>query len=114
MAAFYGRVFGWQVTARDDDASRLGGSGWILLSGPDGGPTLSFQAEPWYEPPTWPEERGALTKMMHLEVVVDDLDSAVARVVDAGGRLAPHQPEGRDDLRVVLDPAGHPFCLCTS
>jgi hypothetical protein len=29
--------------------------------------------------------------------------------VAAGGRPAEHQP--RDDLRVVLDPAGHPLCL---
>jgi hypothetical protein len=29
----------------------------------------------------------------------------------AGARLAEYQ--GREDLRVMLDPAGHPFCLCT-
>lgn len=30
----------------------------------------SLQAEPWYQAPTWPEEEGAQTKMMHFEVGV--------------------------------------------
>jgi predicted enzyme related to lactoylglutathione lyase len=114
MARFYGEVFGWAVTARDSPEDRLGGSGWIAMSGPGGGPTVSFQAEEWYEPPTWPETPGAQTKMMHFEVTVDDLEAAVAVVVQAGGRSAPNQPHDRDQarLRVMLDPAGHPFCLC--
>ncbi|MBB6415142.1 hypothetical protein HDC93_000698 [Streptomyces sp. AK010] len=31
------------------------------------------------------------------------------RAVAAGARLAGHQPQ--DDVRVLLDPAGHRFCL---
>ena len=81
------------------------------MSGPDGGPAVSFQAEAWYEAPSWPETPGRPTKMMHFEVGVEDLDLAVAKVIEAGGRFALEQPEGRDDIRVVLDPAGHPFCL---
>jgi hypothetical protein len=50
--------------------------------------------------------------MAHLDLEVDDLDGAVAYAVSLGARLAAHQP--RADLRVLLDPAGHPFCLCTS
>ena len=49
--------------------------------------------------------------MMHFEIAVTDLGAAVARAIAAGGRLADHQ--GRADLLVVLDPAGHPFCLFT-
>ena len=113
MARFYGDLFGWTVTARDAPDTRAGGSGWIAMSGPEGGPAVSFQAEMWYEPPVWPEEPARLTKMMHFEVGVADLEAAVERVVAAGGRLAPRQPDGRDDIRVVLDPAGHPFCLGT-
>lgn len=112
MARFYGELFGWQVDARDTPSDRLGGAGWIAMSGPEGGPSVSFQAEVWYQPPTWPEEPGSQTKMMHFEVGVDDLDDAVARVVRAGGRVAEPQPPDRHDICVVLDPAGHPFCLC--
>lgn len=106
LAAFYGRLLGWDVTDRD-------GVGWVQMRDPDGGIGLNFQAEAWYEPPVWPERPGSLTKMLHFEIQVDDLDAAVALAVRAGGRVASPQPEDRDQdrLRVMLDPAGHPFCL---
>jgi catechol 2,3-dioxygenase-like lactoylglutathione lyase family enzyme len=113
MATFYREVFGWNVVARDSPSSRQGGAGWILMDGPLGGPSVSFQAEIWYEAPEWPETSSAAAKMMHFEVNVDDLEAAVDVVVAAGGQVAPHQPPDRDPahLRVMLDPAGHPFCL---
>jgi predicted enzyme related to lactoylglutathione lyase len=50
--------------------------------------------------------------MLHFDIEVDDLEAAVAYVVAAGGTVAAHQPPDRaHDLRVMLDPAGHPFCL---
>ena len=74
---------------------------------------ILIQAESWYVPPVWPEAVPAQTKMMHLEVKVDDVDGAVARAVSIGAREAPKQPADRDPaaLQVMLDPAGHPFCL---
>jgi catechol 2,3-dioxygenase-like lactoylglutathione lyase family enzyme len=113
MARFYVEVFGWEITGRDAPADRAGGEGWVCVSGPTGGPSVSFQAERWYEPPVWPETDGAQAKMMHFEVAVDDLEAAIELVVAAGGRVAPRQPQDRDpnELRVMLDPAGHPFCL---
>jgi Glyoxalase-like domain len=57
----------------------------------------------------WPERRGEQDKMIHLDIKVNDLDAAVAHALAAGARLAEHQ--GRADVRVLLDPAGHPFCL---
>jgi hypothetical protein len=38
-----------------------------------------------------------------------DLESEVARAEVLGARQAEWQPQ--DDVRVMLDPAGHPFCL---
>jgi hypothetical protein len=49
--------------------------------------------------------------MMHLEIQVDDLAAGAAHAVAAGATLAEYQPQ--DDVRVRLDPAGHPFCLFT-
>jgi hypothetical protein len=51
--------------------------------------------------------------MMHLEVLVDDLEAAVQLVRMSGGNEATVQPADRDHtrLRIMLDPAGHPFCL---
>lgn len=57
----------------------------------------------------WPEQPGEQAKMVHLDIKVNDLDAAVAYALAAGARLAKHQPQR--DVRVLLDPAGHPFCL---
>ena len=112
-AEFYGQLLGWEITDRDEPATPGGGSPWIALRDPQGGVGLLFQAEPWYEPPVWPEQSGRQTKMLHLEIHVDDVDAAVERAVALGATVAPHQPPDRDpkELRVLLDPAGHPFCL---
>jgi hypothetical protein len=48
--------------------------------------------------------------MMHFDFQVGDLDSAVAEAVALGASVATDQPQ--DNVRVLLDPAGHPFCLC--
>ncbi len=106
LGAFYSSLFGWEITARDP-------AGWIQLRNPDGGVGLNIQSESAYEPPVWPEQPLAPGKMMHMEVLVDDLEAAVQLVLDSGGRESSHQPPDRDPtrIRVMLDPAGHPFCL---
>ena len=70
----------------------------------------------WYEPPVWPEASGAQTKMLHFEMQADDVAAAVAHAVACGATEAPDQPPDRDpaQLRVMLDPAGHPFCVTTA
>jgi predicted enzyme related to lactoylglutathione lyase len=48
----------------------------------------------------------------HLDVVVDDVDAAVARAVRAGAKLespAKDAPYGR--IAMLADPFGHGFCL---
>ena len=106
LGAFYSDLFGWEIIARD-------GTGWLQLRDPRGGIGLNLQAEEAYERPVWPEQPGQPSKMVHLEVLVDDLDGAIQRVLDCGGSEAAHQPADRDHtrLRIMLDPAGHPFCL---
>jgi catechol 2,3-dioxygenase-like lactoylglutathione lyase family enzyme len=101
MAAFYGQLLGWQPTFSEPN--------WVLMRNPTGGTGLSFQAEPEYREPTWPERAAGQDKMLHLDIRVDDLDAAVEYALGAGARLAEHQPQDR--VRVLLDPAGHPFCL---
>jgi catechol 2,3-dioxygenase-like lactoylglutathione lyase family enzyme len=105
MARFYEALLGWEVEVTD-------GEGWIKMRDPGGGTDILLQADPAYRPPTWPEVPDAQDKMMHFEVRVDDLEAAVAFAVSAGARPAPWQPAERvSRLRVMLDPAGHPFCL---
>jgi catechol 2,3-dioxygenase-like lactoylglutathione lyase family enzyme len=106
LADFYARLLGWEIAAGD-------GVSWIQLRDPLSAVGLNIQAEEWYQPPVWPERPGALDKMMHFEIEVGDMESAVAHAVDAGATVASHQPADRDHsrLRIMLDPAGHPFCL---
>jgi hypothetical protein len=49
--------------------------------------------------------------MMHLEIRVYDLETAVTQALAFGATVAEFQPQ--EGVRVCLDPAGHPFCLYT-
>jgi catechol 2,3-dioxygenase-like lactoylglutathione lyase family enzyme len=101
LAGFYRRLLGWEVKREEPD--------WVILTAPDGGAGLSFQTETAYVRPTWPAGPGDQQMMMHLDIWVDDLEAAGAHAVASGAVLADFQPQ--DDVRVYLDPAGHPFCL---
>ena len=101
LAAFYRRLLGW--TAAEDEP------GWVTLRSPDGGAGLSFQTERAHVRPAWPAGPGNQQMQVHLDIAVDDLAAAEEHAVAAGALLADFQPQ--DDVRVYLDPAGHPFCL---
>jgi catechol 2,3-dioxygenase-like lactoylglutathione lyase family enzyme len=101
LADFYHRLLGWTVGQDEPD--------WVTLRAPDGGSGLSFQTEAAYVRPIWPAGPDDQQMMTHLDIEVDDLDAAGAHAVTAGATLAEYQPQ--DDVRVYLDPVGHPFCL---
>jgi catechol 2,3-dioxygenase-like lactoylglutathione lyase family enzyme len=101
LAAFYERLLGWN---RKEDEP-----GWVMLEAPGGGSGLSFQSEPAHVRPVWPAGPGDPQMSMHLDIEVDDLDVASTHAVACGATVAQFQPQ--DDVRVHLDPAGHPFCL---
>jgi len=101
LARFYERLLGWKITTEEED--------WVVLRNPAGGTGIAFQTESPYERPTWPTKAGEQQMMMHLEIRVDDLDAAVAHARECGATVADFQPQ--DDVRVCLDPDGHPFCL---
>ena len=63
-----------------------------------------------YRPPTWPD--GNIPKQLHLDLAVEDCAAAVAEAERLGARVAATQP-APDHWRVLIDPAGHPFCLTT-
>lgn len=106
LARFYEALLGWPATVVDPT--------WVTMVMRDetGAPTrsnLSFQMEGVYEPPVWPNRPGAQQMQFHLDIGVGDVDDAVADAVRLGASLAEFQPQ--DDVRVMLDPDGHPFCL---
>jgi catechol 2,3-dioxygenase-like lactoylglutathione lyase family enzyme len=101
LADFYRQLLGWAVDVAEP--------GWVVLRQPGGSHTLNFQTEPRFVRPAWPAGPGEQQMMMHLEIRVDDLRAGVAQAVALGATLAAFQPQ--EDVRVCLDPAGHPFCL---
>lgn len=103
LASFYEQLFDWKRLVDEP--------GWVIVRG-ESGTALSFHHDDHYVPPTWPSVPGEQLMMVHLDIATDDLDAAVARAIECGARLAEHQPQ--DDVRVMLDPDGHPFCLFSS
>ncbi|GGK91036.1 VOC family protein [Streptomyces flaveus] len=103
LADFYVRLLGYEVRAEEPD--------WVLIRPPDGdGVSLAFETEREYVRPVWPSRKpGDQQMMLHLDIEVDDLEGETARAVAEGATLAGYQPQ--DDVRVLLDPSGHPFCL---
>ncbi|WP_205471384.1 VOC family protein [Nocardioides sp. SYSU D00038] len=101
LARFYGALLGWEVS---DDGD------WAEVRPADGSSCISFQQVSDYRPPVWPGQD--VPQQLHLDVVVPDLDRAEAEVLAIGATRHEHQPG--ETFRVFVDPAGHPFCLCTS
>ncbi len=104
LARFYQRLLGWPLGTDDPE--------WVTLRPEDGGAGLSFQLEEQHVRPVWPAGPGDPRMQLHLDIEVDDLESAVAHAVAAGAEVAVFQPQ--EHVRVCLDPAGHPFCLWVS
>jgi len=98
LATFYGALLDWKADVSSD---------WVDLRA-DYGQVISFQKVEDYTPPRWPTQE--IPQQMHLDVTVDDLDTAEVAVLQLGARKADYQPG--TSFRVFLDPAGHPFCLC--
>jgi predicted enzyme related to lactoylglutathione lyase len=101
LAGFYSSLLGWPIATQEP--------GGAAIQVPGTSSYLSFDDSPGYEPPAWPAVAGQQRQMMHIDIAVDDLAAAVADAVQLGATVAEFQPQ--DNVRVLLDPAGHPFCL---
>jgi catechol 2,3-dioxygenase-like lactoylglutathione lyase family enzyme len=95
LAAFYSELLGLAITYRSDD--------WVVIAKNDTTSGVAFQRVPDYQPPQWPTPDRP--QQFHLDVMVDDLPVAEARVISLGARPL------RGGDHVFADPAGHPFCL---
>ncbi len=102
LAAFYRDVLGWDIIWSDDNIAYLKGEGETRLG---------FQRVAHYRAPTWPE--GDVPQQQHLELSVSDLAEAEAALLKLGATKAAFQPGGQT-WTVLLDPAGHPFCITTA
>ncbi|HEV7761894.1 MAG TPA: VOC family protein [Acidimicrobiales bacterium] len=101
LAEFYRALVGGELTSVDDD--------WVSLRDGDD-VLLSFQLADDYQPPDWPNPDRP--QQFHIDVTVEDIETAEKQVLALGARKHPAQPEEAENWRVYLDPTGHPFCLC--
>jgi catechol-2,3-dioxygenase len=101
LADFYSRLLGWPVSVTEEDGA--------AIQVPGTSSYLSFDNSPDYVPPVWPASQGRQRMMMHIDIAVDDLAAAVSDAIELGAALADFQPQ--ENVRVLLDLAGHPFCL---
>jgi hypothetical protein len=98
LAAFWAAVLGAE-TVRMSDRCTAVRTGWGLIA--------CLQVD-GYRPSSWPD--GDVPKQAHLDVAVEDLDEA-ERDVLALGATAPGWQPAPTWRRILIDPAGHPFCL---
>jgi hypothetical protein len=101
LARFYSDLLDWPIGHEEP--------GTAILAAPEGPIYIVFQQAEGYVPPVWPPVDGSQRTMMHFDFQVGDLESSVAEALELGATLAESQPQ--DNVRVLLDPAGHPFCL---
>jgi len=101
LAGFYQRLLGLPKRYEEE--------GWVILRADDSFQALSFHQDVEYTPPVWPSRPGQQLMMAHLDIATDDLAGAVAYAIECGATVAEYQPQ--EDVMVMLDPDGHPFCL---
>ena len=100
LADFWAALLGGDVAFRSDEFCAVKtADGWLAAVRVDE-----------FKRPTWPDP--SVPKQMHLDLNVQDLDAAQDEAVRLGAQVAPAQP-APERWRVLLDPAGHPFCLST-
>ncbi|MDA1369025.1 VOC family protein [Glycomyces algeriensis] len=100
LSAFYREVLGMVEVQDDGD--------WVVIGDAPDRPGIAFQQAEVYTPSTWPDP--SIPQQMHLDIRVDDFDTAEAAVLKLGARRL---EGGGETFRVYADPAGHPFCLVT-
>lgn len=101
LSEFYAELLGWEKLELYGHPAVKSDSGLVLL----------FVQEEDYVSPVWPEEDGKQQKQMHFDFQVPDVPAAV-RQAEALGAVQAKAQFGGPYFTTMLDPAGHPFCLC--
>src|SRR5690349_6584565 len=95
LAGFYAELLGLPVIEEDSDDE------WVVLGGPPGHqPRLAFQQALDLRAPVWPDPERP--QQFHLDVTVDDVETAEKAVLALGARRLSGEGEG---WRVYADPA---------
>lgn len=96
LGEFYSSILGWPIAYSDEN--------YAMLTGPSH--ALGIGTIPDYQRPSWPDDGH---KQFHLDLAADDIQTAADRCVELGATRA--EPQPGETWVVLLDPAGHPFCI---
>lgn len=99
---FYHSLTGWEKRAMYGCPALIAENCLVILF---------MQCDFDYIPPVWPEESGKQQKQMHFNFQVSDLPAAVEEAIKIGA-TKPQSQYGGDHFVTLIDPEGHPFCLC--
>jgi len=100
LSAFYRELLELEVFFESEEFVALRGAGILM----------TMQRVDGHRVPSWPT--GEVPKQIHLELAVTDLEQAESKALAVGATKAGTQPNP-DVWRVLIDPAGHPFCITT-
>jgi catechol 2,3-dioxygenase-like lactoylglutathione lyase family enzyme len=100
MASFYAQALAGSISHEDETGAQ------VRLAD---GQLLPFRHVVDYRAPTWPSQE--LPIQFHFEYYVADVGMAEAQLQLLGATTAEFQDKDDADLIVMLDPAGHPFCI---
>jgi predicted enzyme related to lactoylglutathione lyase len=98
LTEFYHQVLGWDISLSQPEYAEIS----------NGATRILFTRREGYKGAGWPES--ASPKRYHLCMRTSDVADAVRRCLDLGASKPEFQP-GDGKWTVLLDPAGHPFCL---
>lgn len=101
LCDFYHKLLGWEKCKMYDRPALNNKAGIIFL----------FIEEEDFIPTAWPEEIGKQQKQMHFDFQVPDVAAAAEYALSLGAIIATPQFGGNEWI-TMIDPAGHPFCLC--
>lgn len=99
---FYAELTGWEKIIAYNCPALKAYNGMILLFA---------ELDIPYAPPVWPEEPNSQQKQLHFNFQVDDLATAVEEAIRVGA-AKPDKQFNEAHYVTMLDPEGHPFCLC--
>lgn len=105
LSEFYQKLLGWEKKVYNHGENGI----WITLRNKNESTTrLVFQQIQNYQRPTYPESENKQQKMMHMDFYSDNVEKDVEHALKCGATLAASQS---GDWKVLIDPAGHPFCI---
>lgn len=96
LGRFWSEVLAWPVTYADEN--------YAMLAGPTHALGIGTSSD--FVPPRWPDDGH---KQFHFDLAAEDIEAAAARCVELGATRVDPQPG--ETWIVLLDPAGHPFCI---